>query len=123
MWHGRVLHYHEDRNACHRHGVDRPGRRGGGTSHYRIDNHPIHFRCQDVAAQVIENLKHVQVDSEIVPLIRASFTEEVAAKLDQARPDERIEVKKILKGIHEEERQVLRLYASGMVTEENWKNL
>ena len=99
------------------------GRKGGGTSHYRIDNHPIHFLCRDVEAQLTEHLKHVQVDSEIVPLIRASYTEEVAAKLGQARPDERIEIEKMLKAIDEEEARVLRLYASGMVTEENWKNL
>lgn len=100
-----------------------PGRKGGGTSHYRIDNHPIHFLCRDVEAQLTEHLKYVQVNSEIVPLIRASYTEEVAAKLGQARPDERIEIEKMLNAIDEEEARVLRLYASGMVTEENWKNL
>ncbi|GAB4511105.1 MAG: hypothetical protein OHK0046_08730 [Anaerolineae bacterium] len=100
-----------------------PGRKGGGTAHYRIDKHPIHFLCKEVEAQLVEHLKHVQVDSEIVPLVRASYTDEVAAKLGQARPDERIEMEKMLKAIDEEEARVLRLYAAGIVTEENWKNL
>jgi hypothetical protein len=47
----------------------------------------------------------------------------VADKLGRLRPDERAEIDRSLKQIDEEEARVLRLYASGMVTEENWKHL
>ena len=100
-----------------------PKRPSGGTRHYRVDRHPVHFMCSDIEAQLAEQLKHVQIDSEILPLIRASYTDEIAEKLGQARPDERAEIEQMLKGIDEEEARVLRLYASGTVTEENWKNL
>lgn len=48
---------------------------------------------------------------------------EVADSLGRLRPDERAEIERVLKQIDEEEARVLRLYAAGMVTEENWKHL
>lgn len=49
--------------------------------------------------------------------------EEVADKLERLRPDERAEIERSLKQIDDEEARVLRLYASSMVTEENWRDL
>ncbi len=63
------------------------------------------------------------MDEALIPLIRDYYINEVADKLGRLRPDERAEIDRALKQIDEEEARVLRLYASGMVTEDNWRNL
>lgn len=99
------------------------GRKGGGTSHYRLPKHPIHFSCQEIENKVSQHLQYVQVDESHVPLIRDYYINEIADELGQLRPDERTEIERALKQIDEEEARVLRLYAASMVTEENWRNL
>jgi hypothetical protein len=63
----------------------------------------------------------MQVNDQLVSRIREYYIEEVADKLGRVRPDERAEIERSLKQIDEEEARVLRLYASSMVTEENWR--
>jgi DNA invertase Pin-like site-specific DNA recombinase len=99
------------------------GRSGGGTAHYRLERHPVHFRCGDIEEQVAHHLMQVQVNQTLIPLIRDYYINEVADKLGRLRPDERAEIERSLKQIDEEETRVLRLYAARMVTEENWRNL
>ncbi len=98
-------------------------RSGGGTAHYRLERYPLHFLCRDVEEQLADNLRRIQVDKTVLPCIREYYIEEVADKLGRLRPDERAEIERSLKQIDEEEARVLRLYAAGMVTEENWRNL
>jgi DNA invertase Pin-like site-specific DNA recombinase len=98
-------------------------RSGGGTAHYRLERYPIHFLCGEVEEQLACHLQRVQVDDQLVPRIREYYIEEVADKLGRLRPDERTEIERSLKQIDEEEARVLRLYASSMVTEENWRDL
>ncbi|MEO1290132.1 MAG: recombinase family protein [Chloroflexota bacterium] len=100
-----------------------PNRKNGGTAYYRLDRHRVHIPCVRVEDELAERLNHVQVDSELIPLIRASYTDEIAEKLGQARPDERAEIEKALQQIDTEEARVLRLYAAGTVTEESWQGL
>jgi hypothetical protein len=52
-----------------------------------------------------------QVDSELIPLIRASYTHELAQKLGHLRPDERLQIESTLKAIDEEEARIARLFA------------
>ncbi|MBZ0278792.1 MAG: recombinase family protein, partial [Anaerolineae bacterium] len=99
------------------------GRSGGGTAHYRLERHPVHFLCGEIERQVAHHLMQVQVDQVLIPLIRDYYISEVADKLGRLRPDERSEIEQALKKIEEEEARVLRLYAASMVTEENWRNL
>jgi DNA invertase Pin-like site-specific DNA recombinase len=98
-------------------------RSGGGTAHYRLERHPIHFLCSDVEEQLAVRLHRVQVNHKLMTRIREYYIEEVADKLGRLRPDERAEIERSLKQIDDEEARVLRLYASGMVTEENWRDL
>lgn len=98
-------------------------RSGGGTAHYRLECHPIHFLCGEVEKQLANHLRLVQVDVEVIPLIRDYYINEVADKLGRLRPDERADIERTLKQIDEEEARVLRVYAGGMLTEENWKNM
>lgn len=100
-----------------------PGRSGGGTSHYRLERHPIHFLCSEVEQQLVDHLRKVQVDIETIPLIRDYYINEVADQLGRLRPDERAEIERILKQIDAEEARVLRVYAAGMLTEDNWKDM
>lgn len=98
-------------------------RSGGGTAHYRLERHPVHFLCDEVEAQIAVHLQRVQVNPMHVDCVREYYIQEVADKLGRLRPDERVEIEKTLKAIDEEEARVLRLYAAGMVTEENWRDL
>lgn len=100
-----------------------PSRSGGGTAHYRLEKKPIHFLCHTIDSQLADYLKGVQIDTKLLQPIREHYISEVADKLGRLRPDERTDIEQALKQINEEEARVLRLYASGLVTEENWKNL
>ena len=100
-----------------------PGRSSGGTAHYRLEKHPVHFLCNEIESQLADHLKHVQIDTDLLQPIREHYISEVADKLGRLRPDERTEIERALKQINEEEARILRLYVSGIVTEENWKNL
>jgi DNA invertase Pin-like site-specific DNA recombinase len=100
-----------------------PKRSGGGTAHYRLERRPIHFLCHAIESQVADHLRGVQIDADLLQPIREYYINEVADKLGRLRPDERTEIERALKQINEEEARVLRLYASGLVTEENWRNL
>jgi DNA invertase Pin-like site-specific DNA recombinase len=99
------------------------GRDGGGTAHYRLEKYPIHFLCRDVEAQFSDHIQRTQIDADQIPAIRTHYTQEVAEKLGWVRPDERETLERALKQIDEEEARVLRLYATGVVSEENWRNL
>ena len=98
-------------------------RSGGGTAHYRLEHYPVHFLCSDVEQQLTDHLQRVQVNENLVSRIRDYYIEEVADKLGWLRPDERGEIERALKQVDEEEARVLRLYASGMVSEDNWRGL
>lgn len=65
----------------------------------------------------------MQVSETFIPAIRDYYVNEIADSLGRLRPDERAEMELVLKKIDEEEARVLRLYAAGMVTEDNWKHL
>lgn len=73
------------------------GRSGGGTAHYRLERHPIHFLCADIEDQVAHHLMQVQVNQTLIPLIRDYYINEVADKLGRLRPDERAEIERSLK--------------------------
>jgi len=88
-----------------------------------LERHPIHFLCDEIEKQLVDHLQLVQVDVEAIPLIRDYYINEVADKLGRLRPDERAEIERTLKQIDEEEARVLRVYAAGMLTEENWKDM
>jgi len=98
-------------------------RSGGGTAHYRLERHPIHFICDEVEDQLAAHLRCVEIDAALMPRIRQFYIEEVADKLGRMRPDERTEIERTLKAIDEEEARVLRLYAASMVSEDNWRAL
>ncbi len=98
-------------------------RSGGGTAHYRLERHAIHFLCRDVDRQLVSFLQRVQIDEAYLPYIREHYIHEVSEKLGRRRPDDRAEIERTLKQVDDEEARVLRLYAAGKVSEEHWNNL
>ena len=98
-------------------------RKNGGNAYYCVKSSNINLQCQMVDAQVEEIVKGVQVDPDLVPMLREHYTQEVAEKLGYMKPDEQARIKNALQEIDQEEERTLRLYAAGRVTEEIWNNL
>lgn len=100
------------------------GRSGGGTPYYRVANAGgVSFLCRDIDEQIPLELLRIQIDPELIPLIRMSYTHELAEKLGHLRPDERLQLQSALKAVDEEESRMARLFASGKITESVWDNL
>lgn len=93
---------------------------GGGTPYYCIARSNINFLCSSIDGQIADALQRVQVDPELIPLIRAAYTDDVAEKMGHLRPDEREQLLTALKSIDEEEVRMMRLYAVGKATEKLW---
>lgn len=98
-------------------------RSGGGTAYYCIPSSDINILCCTIDGQIPIELMKIQVDPEFIPLIRDSYTEEIARKLGHLRPNEREELGAALRAVDEEEARAARLFASGKITERVWDNL
>ncbi len=99
-------------------------RSGGGTPYYRVaEAGGVSFLCTDIDALVAQELTRIQVDPDLMPLIRAAYTHDLTTKIGGARPDERTRLEAVLKAIDEEENRTARLFASGKITEEIWDSL
>ena len=98
-------------------------RSGGGTSHYRLERHPVHFLCHEIESQLDALISRVCIDESLLPHIRASYVAHVGEALGQLRPDEHTEIASQLKKIDEEEARVLRLYAGGVLSEDQWRGM
>ncbi len=99
------------------------GRIGGGTAYYCIPGSNINFLCRQVEAEVANQVTRINVDSELLPTIRAAYTNDIADKLAVVLPDERLRIETALRTLEEEEARTLRLFAAGKVTEHVWDNL
>ena len=100
-----------------------PKRPGGGTSHYRVTRTDINLLCTEIDQQVADYLMQIQVDPELIPLIRECYTAEVAEKLGHNRLNERTRIEAALKATDEEEARAVRLFAAGKITEVVWDSL
>ncbi len=65
----------------------------------------------------------IQIDPELLPQIRACYTDEVAVKLGLVKPDERTEVEARLQTIKDEEARTARLFAAGKISDEVWEGM
>ena len=100
------------------------GRSGGGTPYYRIAAAGgVSFLCCDVDERVGKELARIQVNPDLLPLIRAAYTNDLNTKIGGARPDERARLEAVLKATDEEESRTARLYAAGKISEEIWDAL
>lgn len=98
-------------------------RPGGGTAYYCVSSSNVNFLCQAIDEQVALELRHIQVDPELLPVIRTVYTNDIAEKMGHLQPNERSKLETALKAIDEEEARSIRLYASGKITEEIWDSL
>jgi DNA invertase Pin-like site-specific DNA recombinase len=100
------------------------GRTNGGTPYYRVANAGgVSFLCRDVDEQIPLELMRIQVDPDLIPLIRASYTHDLAQKLGHLKPDEKFRLEAALKAVDDEEARMARLFASGKITDAVWDNL
>ena len=65
----------------------------------------------------------IQVDPNLMPIIREAYTHDIAYKMGHLKPDERQQLEIVLKEIDEEEARTARLFASGRITEAIWDSL
>jgi len=100
-----------------------PERSGGGTPYYRIARSDVSLLCSTIDAQVTAHMAQIQVDPELVPLIRAAYTHDITERLGHLRPSDRARLEAELKAIDGEESRIARLLASGKITESVWNNL
>ncbi|MBN8638042.1 MAG: recombinase family protein [Anaerolineae bacterium] len=99
-------------------------RSGRGTAYYRVSGAgEVSFLCRDIDAQVGMEMHHIQVDPDLMPLIRAAYTHELAENLGYLRPDEKEQIKLALKAVDDEEARTVRLLAAGKITETIWESL
>ncbi len=98
-------------------------RSGGGSPYYCIARSQINFLCSSIDAQIPVELIKIHVDPNLIPDIRAIYTQDVAEKMGHLRPDEREQLQAALKAVDEEETRMVRLYAAGKITESIWDNL
>ena len=92
-------------------------RSGGGTPYYCVPHSNINFKCDKIDEQIPAELCSIQVDPEVLPIIRAFYTQELAEKLGHNRPSERERLVSALSAIDQEETRTIRLLAAGKVTE------
>jgi len=92
-------------------------RPGGGTAYYCVPSSDINILCSTIDQQMAVELMRIQVDPDYIPLIRASYTDELARKLGHLRPSERDELQASLRAVDEEEARMARLFATGKITE------
>ncbi|MBZ0294018.1 MAG: recombinase family protein [Anaerolineae bacterium] len=98
-------------------------RSGGGTAYYCVPSSNVNILCSTIDDQIPVALMGIQVDPDLIPLIRESYTDELARKLGHLRPSEREELEAALRAVDEEEARTARLYAAGKITERVWDNL
>jgi hypothetical protein len=99
------------------------GRKGGGTSYYRVERHNIRLLCQKVDEQVVRELLKVQVAHDMIPIIREYYTQEIVENLGSLRPQVRQTLESALKSIEQEEERVVRLFAAGTISQAVWDNM
>lgn len=75
------------------------------------------IRCEIVDGHVAEMMREIQVDPELMPVIREAYTQEIAEKLGHLRLSEQQELEAALKAVDEEEARAARLYAAGKITD------
>jgi|GEM_PF-1983709 len=79
--------------------------------------------CSEIDIQISYALCSIQVDPELIPSIRVAYTQDLAAKLGYLKPDQKEELRASLKLIDEEEARMVRLLASGRISEGVWDGL
>lgn len=98
------------------------GRSGGGTAYYCVPGR-IYVPCGTVDRQIPAIIRRIQVSPELIPVIKESYTEEIAHKLGHIGPSERDAIKASLQAIDVEEERALRLFTAGKITDKVWDNL
>ena len=106
--------------TCSTSNTSRPG---GGTSYYCIPSSNTNILCRKLDQKVAELIKQIQINPNLIPILRDCYENELKEKLANIKPDEKTSIEQALTNINHEEERTLRLYAAGKVTEEIWDNV
>lgn len=98
-------------------------RKGGGTPYYCIWGSNVNIRCTIVDAQVADRIRQIQVNPDLIHVIREAYTRDIAEKLGQLRPTEQQQLQTARKAVDEEEARTARLYAAGKISDQVWDSL
>ncbi len=98
-------------------------RSSGGTSYYCVPHSNINFKCDRIEELIPAELRSIQVDPELLPIMRTYYTHELAEKLGHNRPIERERLITALNAIDQEETRTIRLLAAGKISEAVWDSL
>jgi hypothetical protein len=98
-------------------------RTNGGTAYYCISSSNINIPCHKIDNRIPALLQGIQVDPELLPMIRKCYIEEIAQKLGHQETDQKAKIEHTLKAIDREEERILRLYAMGKISDEIYDNL
>lgn len=98
-------------------------RRGGGTAYYCIPRSNVNFKCDLVEQQVAIQLMDIQIDPNLMPLIRTHYTRDLAEKLGYQTSNEREKLEAALDAIDKEEIRTVRLFAAAKISEDVWDAL
>lgn len=81
------------------------------------------FLCVEIDTAVELEVQCIQVDPNLIPIIRASYTHELKERMGHSRPDQHAQLQAALKQVDDEESRMARLVASGKISEETWESL
>ncbi len=98
-------------------------RKGDGTAYYCVWSSDINIRCDVVEGYIAELMSEIQVEPDMIPVIKEAYTMDIAEKLGHLRPSEQQELEAALKAVDEEEARAARLYAAGKITDHVWDAL
>lgn len=99
------------------------GRVNGGTAYYCVWSSDINIQCSVIDNQISQLMRKIYIDSDLLPAIRAAYTDELASKLGHLRPNQKATLEAALKAVDEEEARTARLYAAGKITDHVWNTL
>ncbi|MGB7339384.1 MAG: recombinase family protein, partial [Phototrophicaceae bacterium] len=100
-----------------------PSRPSGGTSYYGVARSSINFLCREIDQAVAIELTKIHIDSNLIPIIRSVYNNDLSEKMGHLDPDEKTRLELALKAIDDEEGRTARLYAAGKITEAIWDTL
>ena len=111
-------------NQTHRLSCSTPNasRSGGGTSYYRSVKLGIRIMCRTVDEQIPDILRMIQVDPEVVPMMREYFKRHMDHN-DQTKQNDIARLEQELARVKQQRKTAYHEYVNEFVTQEEWREM
>jgi hypothetical protein len=106
----------EEKLVCSRPNANRSR---GGVSYYCVPSSKHNFLCSHVDEQIIDHLRAIQPDADLLPKLRNAYIEDLDRYAGKPK-DEEAALERALQAVIDEETRALGLYATGKISEEAW---